>query len=139
MWCFWRFEFDEINDCNHGDQVMEGLNLGDLVGQPYGTHRHYSVCFNDFLDCCMSNLCLLVYSRVRITGHSLLPHLLVKSIYAMNSVTIFIWYNIWSLLQSMTWFWSLSDAICILILSWHIIQGSFFHIKWFCSVCTSVF
>ncbi|KAM3762545.1 hypothetical protein ACB098_01G354900 [Castanea mollissima] len=25
------------------NQVMEGLNLGDLVGQPYGTHRHYSV------------------------------------------------------------------------------------------------
>ncbi|XP_075652057.1 putative transferase At1g60990, chloroplastic isoform X1 [Castanea sativa] len=46
------------------NQVMEGLNLGDLVGQPYGTHRHFSVCFNDFLDCCMSNLCLLVYSRV---------------------------------------------------------------------------
>ncbi|XP_023904197.1 putative transferase At1g60990, chloroplastic [Quercus suber] len=25
------------------NQVMEGLNLGDLVGQPYGTHRHFSV------------------------------------------------------------------------------------------------
>ncbi|KAG9457224.1 hypothetical protein H6P81_001732 [Aristolochia fimbriata] len=25
------------------DQVMEDLNLGDLVGQPYGMHRHYSV------------------------------------------------------------------------------------------------
>ncbi|XP_068664425.1 putative transferase At1g60990, chloroplastic [Aristolochia californica] len=25
------------------DQVLEDLNLGDLVGQPYGTHRHYSV------------------------------------------------------------------------------------------------
>lgn len=24
-------------------KVMEMLNLGDLVGQPYGTHRHYSV------------------------------------------------------------------------------------------------
>ncbi|OVA06935.1 Glycine cleavage T-protein [Macleaya cordata] len=26
--------------CN---QVMEDLNLGDLIGQPYGTHKHYSV------------------------------------------------------------------------------------------------
>lgn len=25
------------------NQVMEALNLCDLVGQPYGTHRHYSV------------------------------------------------------------------------------------------------
>ncbi|XP_058097253.1 putative transferase At1g60990, chloroplastic isoform X2 [Magnolia sinica] len=25
------------------NQVMEDLNLGDLVGQPYGTHQHYSV------------------------------------------------------------------------------------------------
>ncbi|XP_062176921.1 putative transferase At1g60990, chloroplastic isoform X2 [Alnus glutinosa] len=25
------------------NQVMEDLNLGDLVGQPYGTHRHFSV------------------------------------------------------------------------------------------------
>ncbi|PIA47435.1 hypothetical protein AQUCO_01400237v1 [Aquilegia coerulea] len=25
------------------NQVMEDLNLGELVGQPYGTHRHYSV------------------------------------------------------------------------------------------------
>ncbi|KAJ4832582.1 hypothetical protein Tsubulata_030783 [Turnera subulata] len=25
------------------NHVMENLNLGDLVGQPYGTHRHYSV------------------------------------------------------------------------------------------------
>lgn len=24
------------------NQVMEDLNLGDLVGQPYGTHRHFS-------------------------------------------------------------------------------------------------
>lgn len=24
------------------NQVMEGLNLGDLVGQPYGTHQHFS-------------------------------------------------------------------------------------------------
>ncbi|KAI3865423.1 hypothetical protein MKW92_018203 [Papaver armeniacum] len=26
--------------CN---QLMEDLNLGDLIGQPYGTHRHYTV------------------------------------------------------------------------------------------------
>ncbi|KAF9610232.1 hypothetical protein IFM89_021425 [Coptis chinensis] len=25
------------------NQVMDELNLGDLVGQPYGTHQHYSV------------------------------------------------------------------------------------------------
>ncbi|XP_059433822.1 putative transferase At1g60990, chloroplastic [Corylus avellana] len=25
------------------NQVMEDLNLGDLVGQPYGTHRHFTV------------------------------------------------------------------------------------------------
>ncbi|XP_077212663.1 glycine cleavage T-protein family [Tasmannia lanceolata] len=25
------------------NQVMEELNLSDLIGQPYGTHRHYSV------------------------------------------------------------------------------------------------
>eukprot|EP00262_Sarcandra_glabra_P007525 TRINITY_DN20393_c0_g1_i1.p1 TRINITY_DN20393_c0_g1~~TRINITY_DN20393_c0_g1_i1.p1 ORF type:complete len:418 (-),score=44.94 TRINITY_DN20393_c0_g1_i1:108-1361(-) len=25
------------------NQVIEQLNLGDLIGQPYGTHRHYSV------------------------------------------------------------------------------------------------
>ncbi|KAF6152805.1 hypothetical protein GIB67_004634 [Kingdonia uniflora] len=25
------------------NQLMENLNLGDLVGQPYGTHRHYRV------------------------------------------------------------------------------------------------
>ncbi|XP_031127900.1 putative transferase At1g60990, chloroplastic [Ipomoea triloba] len=25
------------------NQIMEGLNLGDLVGQPYGSHKHYSV------------------------------------------------------------------------------------------------
>ncbi|KAJ7946613.1 Glycine cleavage T-protein aminomethyltransferase [Quillaja saponaria] len=27
----------------NSDQVMENLNLGDLVGQPYGTHRHFTV------------------------------------------------------------------------------------------------
>lgn len=25
---------------------MEDLNLGDLVGQPYGFHKHYSVSFH---------------------------------------------------------------------------------------------
>ncbi|KAK6945611.1 Aminomethyltransferase, folate-binding domain [Dillenia turbinata] len=25
------------------NQVMQDLNLGDVIGQPYGTHRHYSV------------------------------------------------------------------------------------------------
>ncbi|XP_010268964.1 PREDICTED: putative transferase At1g60990, chloroplastic [Nelumbo nucifera] len=25
------------------NQVMEDLNVGDLIGQPYGTHQHYSV------------------------------------------------------------------------------------------------
>lgn len=25
---------------------MEDLNLGDLVGQPYGSHKHYSVSFD---------------------------------------------------------------------------------------------
>ena len=24
-------------------QVMENLNLGDLVGKPYGTHLHFNV------------------------------------------------------------------------------------------------
>lgn len=28
--------------CDLG-QIMEDLNLGDLVGQPYGSHKHYSV------------------------------------------------------------------------------------------------
>lgn len=27
-------------------QIMEDLNLGDLVGQPYGSHKHYSVSFH---------------------------------------------------------------------------------------------
>nr|GMC83628.1 putative transferase At1g60990, chloroplastic isoform X2 [Ipomoea batatas] len=28
---------------DHDLIIMEGLNLGDLVGQPYGSHKHYSV------------------------------------------------------------------------------------------------
>ncbi|KAF8404079.1 hypothetical protein HHK36_008956 [Tetracentron sinense] len=40
-----RFEFDEVQMFVIHDamKVMEDLNLGDLVGQPYGTHQHYTV------------------------------------------------------------------------------------------------
>ena len=30
---------------------MEELNLGDLVGQPYGTHQHFSVSINNVYEC----------------------------------------------------------------------------------------
>lgn len=38
------------------EQVMEELNLGDLVGQPYGAHQHFSVSINNFFDTFMSKL-----------------------------------------------------------------------------------
>lgn len=79
---------------------------------------------------------ILVWELLDILSYLIL---LVKSIYAMNSVTIFIWYNIWSLLQSMTWFWSLMLYIYIYI-HFKLIHNSgifFFHIKWFYCVYIS--
>lgn len=31
---------------------MQKLNLGDLVGKPYGTHQHFSVSLIDFIESC---------------------------------------------------------------------------------------
>lgn len=37
---------------------MENLNLGDLVGKPYGTHKHFNVSLIDLLTSCKA--CVLV-------------------------------------------------------------------------------
>ena len=117
---------------------MEGLNLGDLVGQPYGTHRHFSVCFNDFLDCCMGNLCLLVYSRVRITGHSILPHF-AGQIYICNEFCYNFHLVQYMIIIAVNDLILESDAIYIYI-HFKLIHNSgifFFHIKWFYCVYIS--
>lgn len=43
-------------------KVMEDLNLGDLIGQPYGTHKHYTVSFNFSYEHHMFHLFIKAFS-----------------------------------------------------------------------------